>query len=94
MFKRIDHIELLTLNPEPIIQFYTDVLGFFVRERLDIPKTPSGLLELFYLELGGTTIEVMCYPELEAISPRNSELSLGWQCLALEVEDMMGRWRY
>lgn len=88
MFKRIDHIELLTAAPERIVGFYTERLGFRERERLRIPQTPSGPLELIYLELGGTTIEVMCYPEAKAIPARSGELRLGWQCLALEVEDM------
>jgi glyoxylase I family protein len=88
MFKRIDHIELLTAAPERTIAFYTGVLGFRERERMTIPQTPSGPLELAYLELGGTTIEVMCYPQAEAIAPRASEPRLGWQCLALEVDDM------
>jgi glyoxylase I family protein len=53
-----------------------------------IPETPSGPLELVYLELGGTTIEVMCYPEAQSIPPRSTEQRLGWQCLALEVDDI------
>ena len=33
----------------------------------------------------------MCYPEAKApIPPRSVEPRLGWQCLALEVEDMDG----
>lgn len=88
MFKRIDHIELLTAAPERTIAFYTGVLGFRERERMTIPETPSGPLELAYLELGGTTIEVMCYPQAATIAPRASEPRLGWQCLALEVDDM------
>jgi glyoxylase I family protein len=88
MFKRIDHIELLTAAPERIVAFYSERLGFRERERLRIPQTPSGPLDLIYLELGGTTIEVMCYPEAQATPARSSELRLGWQCLALEVEDM------
>jgi glyoxylase I family protein len=33
----------------------------------------------------------MCYPEAKApIAPRSVETRLGWQCLALEVEDMAG----
>ena len=47
-----------------------------------------GPLDLVYLELGGTTLEVMCYPEAKAIPARSAEQRLGWQCLALEVEDM------
>jgi glyoxylase I family protein len=87
MFKRIDHIELLTAAPERAVAFYTGVLGFRERERMRIPETPSGPLELVYLELGGTTLEVMNYPGAK-IQPRSAETRLGWQCLALEVEDM------
>ena len=88
MFKRIDHIEVLTAQPERTVAFYTGVLGFRERERMRIPQTPSGPLDLVYLELGGTTLEVMCYPEAKAIPARSAEQRLGWQCLALEVEDM------
>jgi glyoxylase I family protein len=88
VFKRIDHIELLTSQPAAIVQFYTDALGFLEREHANIPRTPFGPLDLVYLELGGTTIEVMCYPELHSVSPRNTKTTLGWQCLALEVEEM------
>jgi glyoxylase I family protein len=87
MFKRIDHIELLTAHPERVVAFYSGVLGFQERERARV-QTPGGPLDLVYLDLGGTTIEVMCYPEAKAIAPRASEQRLGWQCLALEVEDM------
>ena len=90
MFKRIDHIELLTAMPDRTIAFYTGALGFRERERSRVGDTPSGLLELVYLELGGTTIEVMCYPQAKAIAPRSAEQRLGWQCLALEVDDMDG----
>lgn len=90
MFKRIDHIELLTAAPERTIAFYVGVLGFRERERMRIPETPSGPLNLAYLELGGTTVEVLCYPDAKAIPPRSAEQRLGWQCLALEVDDMDG----
>ena len=88
MFKRIDHIELLTAAPQRTIAFYIGVLGFRERERGRIPETPSGPLELVYLELGGTTVEVMCYPEATSIPPRSAGQRLGWQCLALEVDDI------
>lgn len=88
MFKRIDHIELLTADPERAVAFYSGVLGFRERERSRV-QTPGGPLDLVYLELGGTTIEVMCYPEAKSPIPtRAAEQRLGWQCLALEVEDM------
>ena len=90
MFKRIDHIELLTESPERAVAFYTGVLGFRERERMRIPETPSGPLDLVYLELGGTTVEVMCYPQARPIPPRGAQQQLGWQCLALEVDDIDG----
>jgi catechol 2,3-dioxygenase-like lactoylglutathione lyase family enzyme len=90
MFKRIDHIELLTAAPERTIAFYVDALGFRERERTRIAETPLGPLDLVYLELGGTTIEVMCYPQATSIPFRSAEQRLGWQCLAIEVDDMSG----
>lgn len=94
MFKRIDHIELLTAAPGRTIDFYVGVLGFRERDRTRIPDTPSGPLDLVYLELGGTTVEVMCYPQAPSQPPpRSAEQRLGWQCLALEVDDMDGALR-
>jgi catechol 2,3-dioxygenase-like lactoylglutathione lyase family enzyme len=89
MFKRIDHIELLTAEPQRAVEFYTGTLGFRVRERQRVPSTPQGPLDLVYLELGGTTVEVMTFPQpAHAIPERPRELRQGWQCLALEVDDM------
>ncbi len=77
LFKRIDHIELLTAAPERAVAFYIGVLGFRERERMRIPQTPQGPLDLVYLQLGDTTLEVMCYPEAKApIAPRSAEARL------------------
>jgi glyoxylase I family protein len=87
MFKRIDHIEVVTARPERAVAFYTDVLGFRVRERQRVPASPLGPLELVYLELGGTTVELMCYPEANP-APREAGERLGYRMMALEVDDM------
>jgi catechol 2,3-dioxygenase-like lactoylglutathione lyase family enzyme len=87
LFKRIDHIELLTAQPERAIGFYTGVLGFKVRSRDRVPQTPMGPLDLVYLELGGTTVELMCYPEATIAQGVLGE-RLGYRMMALEVEDM------
>ena len=87
MFKRIDHVELLTTDPERAIAFYTGVLGFKVRARDRVPSTPLGPLDLAYLDLGGTTVELMCYPEAK-LAARESGERLGYRMMALEVEDM------
>ena len=87
MFKRIDHIELLTANSERAIAFYTGALGFKVRARDRVPNTPLGPLELAYLDLGGTTIELMTYPEAKPAAREPGE-RLGYRMMALEVEDL------
>ena len=87
MFKRIDHIELLTTKPERAERFYTAVLGFRVRERDRVPETAHGPLDLVYLDLGGTTVELMTYPE-SSPSPAAPGNRVGYQMMALEVEDM------
>ena len=33
MFKRIDHVEIVTDQPERTAEFYTEVLGFTVKAR-------------------------------------------------------------
>jgi glyoxylase I family protein len=83
MFKRIDHIELVTADPARAERFYTEVLGFRVRERVSVP----GGLHLIYLELGGTTVELMCYSETK-VDPAPTGEHLGYRMMALEVEDM------
>jgi glyoxylase I family protein len=87
MFKRIDHVELVTRDPAQAIAFYTEVLGFRVRARDHVPETPLGPLELVYLELGGTTVELMSYPQAK-LAPAQTEERLGYRMMALEVEDM------
>jgi glyoxylase I family protein len=89
MFKRIDHIELLTAHPQRAIEFYTGVLGFKVRARDRVQHTPLGTLDLVYLELGGTTVELMCYPDTTP-GKRVLEERLGYRMMAVEVEDMDG----
>jgi glyoxylase I family protein len=89
MFKRIDHIELLTADPERAERFYTEVLGFAVRHRDRVPQTPLGPLDLVYLDLGGTTVELMTYPEAQPGAAATGS-RLGYQMMALEVEDMDG----
>ena len=43
-------------------EFYTDVLGFKVRARERIERSSLGVpLELAYLDLGGTSIELIKY---------------------------------
>jgi catechol 2,3-dioxygenase-like lactoylglutathione lyase family enzyme len=93
MFKRIDHIELVTRDPERAVHFYSEVLGFRLRARDRVPETPMGPLDLAYLELGGTTVELMCYPDAKP-QPSQPGEHLGYRMMALEVEDMKSALAY
>jgi len=87
MFKRIDHVELITDQPERTEKFYTEVLGFNVRARNRVPQAGNAVLNLVYLDLGGTTVELMSY-EGATPSAAPTGLHLGYNLIALEVEDM------
>src|SRR5688500_3254877 len=83
MFKRIDHIELVTADPERAVRFYTEVLGFTVRSRDSV----QGALDLVYLDLGVTTVELITYRDTTP-APRAEGECLGYRMMALEVGDM------
>ena len=87
MFKRIDHVELITDEPERTEKFYTDVLGFKARGRNRVPQANNAVLNLVYLDLGGTTVELMSY-EGARPSAAPTGLHLGYNLIALEVDDM------
>jgi glyoxylase I family protein len=86
MFKRIDHIEIVTDQPEATERFYTEVLGFRVKAR-DRIERPGGALNLVYLDLGGTVVELIAY-EGVAVDPAPKLEHLGYRMVALEVDDM------
>jgi glyoxylase I family protein len=86
MFKRIDHVEIVTEELERSVQFYTDVLGFKVRTREHIDRSPLGTLDLVYLDLGGTGIELIKYGG--QVAPAPAQEHLGYRMMALEVADM------
>jgi catechol 2,3-dioxygenase-like lactoylglutathione lyase family enzyme len=88
MFKRIDHIEIVTDKLEPSVEFYTQVLGFTVRarDRIERPGSPI-VLNLVYLDLGGTTVELIAY-EGVPVDPQPKLEHLGYRMMAIEVADM------
>jgi glyoxylase I family protein len=88
MFKRIDHIEIITDQPDRTIQFYTEVLGFRVRSRDRVDRPGTGMaLNLAYLELGGTTVELITY-EGANVASAPTGVHFGYNMMALEVDDM------
>ena len=88
MFKKIDHVEIVTDQLERTVHFYTDVLGFKLKARDRIDRSSLGVpLRLVYLELGGTSVELMAY-EGGAVAPAPADEHLGYRMMALEVTDM------
>ena len=83
MFKRIDHVEIIPKDIEETISFYTDVLGFKVKERnkMNMPA----LSEISYLTLGDTMIELLAF-KAPVVAPDGP--FVGYRMLALEVDDM------
>ena len=86
MFKRIDHVEIVTDKPEETEAFYTEVLGFRVKAR-DRIERPGAALGLVYLDLGGTVVELISF-EGVAVDPAPQGEHLGYRMIALEVDDM------
>jgi glyoxylase I family protein len=88
VFKRIDHVELVTDQPERTVDFYTRVLGFRVRNRDRVERSGAGVpINLTYLELGGTTVELINYEGLD-VAPAPTGIHLGYNLIAVEVDDM------
>ena len=94
MFKRIDHVEIVTDELDRTVQFYTEVLGFAVKSRNRIER--SGLdvpIDLVYLDLGGTVVELISY-DGAPLDPAPQTEHLGYRMIALEVDDMQGTTEY
>jgi catechol 2,3-dioxygenase-like lactoylglutathione lyase family enzyme len=88
MFKRIDHVEIVTDQLNQTVQFYTEVLGFTVKARDRIERSGLGVpIDLVYLDLGGTVVELISY-EGGAVDPSPQTEHLGYRMMALEVDDM------
>ena len=87
MFKRIDHIEIVTAKAEETVAFYTGVLGFKIKARDRIERPGGSALDLVYLDLGGTTVELLSWQGV-AVDPEPKLEHLGYRMMALEVDDM------
>ena len=94
MFKRIDHVEIVTDQPDRTVQFYTEILGFTVRLKDRIEQSGLGVpIDLVYLELGGTVLELIAY-EGASVDPAPQKEHLGCRMIALEVDDMQKATNY
>ena len=87
MFKRIDHVEIVTDQPDRTEAFYTEVLGFRVKARDRVELADGAALNLVYLDLGGTVVELISY-EGVPVDPAPRLEHLGYRMIALEIDDM------
>ena len=87
MFKRIDHVEIVTARQDETVAFYTDVLGFREKARDRIQRPDGTALNLVYLDLGGTVVELMAWEGIP-VGPEPEKEHLGYRMIALEVDDM------
>jgi len=88
MFKRIDHIEIVTEQMERTVEFYVGILGFTMGSRERVPRSGMGVpMDIVYLELNGTMIELIRYDGATP-APAPKDEQLGYRMMALEVEDM------
>jgi glyoxylase I family protein len=82
MFKRIDHVEIIPRDLERTLAFYTNILGFKLKERIKVKMPP--MEEVVFITLNDTMIEL--------ISIKNPVPGAQWQAgyaaIALEVDDM------
>lgn len=84
MFKRIDHVEIVASDPEKTIDFYVNILGFKIKNRIAVKMPPMS--EVIYLKLGDTVLEIIAVDKPEPKS--QSTWQVGYRGLALEVNDM------
>ena len=84
MFKRIDHVEIVPSDPERTIDFYTNILGFKIKERRTVAAPEID--ELVFLQLNDTMIELLAVKNPVPISSEHWQVS--YRRIALEVEDM------
>ena len=87
MFKRIDHVEIVTDKPAETERFYIDVLGFRLKARDEVRRPDGSGLDLTYLDLGGTTVELIHFTGIP-VAPAPQTEHLGYRLIALEVDDM------
>ena len=93
MFKKLDHIGVVTTDMERLIDFYEGILGFKVRERFEVEagKGSAQLKEVANLTLEeGAVIELF---SIDAGVPPDPEYNAppfeaGFRLMAIEVEDM------
>lgn len=84
MFKRIDHVEIIPGDFDKSLVFYTEVLGFTLKQRFKVDHAP--MEEIAYLKLGDSVLELLRVPT--AACATDEPWTVGYRMMALEVSDM------
>lgn len=84
LFRRIDHIEITPADFDRSIAFYTEILGFKVKQRISVDVRP--IRDIIYLELGDTMLELLDIEGAAARAPEGPRV--GYRMMAIEVENM------
>lgn len=93
MFKRVDHVEIVTSDMDRAIAFYTQVLGFAVKVRREATLPP--LKEISYITLGDTMVELIAVENpAPVVGDPWKDWRVGYRMLALEVDGMDGAIEY
>jgi glyoxylase I family protein len=83
MFKRIDHVEIISGDLERSIRFYKEVFGFALKERKK-PSSPE-IEEIAFLTLSDTMLELL---SIKHSAPPPKGPQIGFRTMAIEVDDM------
>ena len=84
MFKRIDHVEIISSDANRSVQFYIEALGFELKQILHLEC--GHFRRVIYLGLGESMIEILDMKNPK--EPVAADEHVGYRAIALEVDDM------
>lgn len=88
MFKKIDHVEIVTDDLDASLDFYSNVLGLKRKITQRVERSILGVpMDIVMLEIGNGFVELISYDGATP-GPRPEGENLGVRMMALEVEDM------
>ncbi|GAB1456890.1 MAG: VOC family protein [Spirochaetia bacterium] len=85
IFKRVDHVKIVSSVFEKALDFYVNVLGFKIKSRHPAKMAP--MREGMYIELGNTVIEIIV---VDNPNPKSEALwGVGYRGIALDATNMV-----
>jgi glyoxylase I family protein len=88
MFKKLDHVEIITDDMEGSLNFYSNVLGLKTKTTQRVEQSILGVpMDIVMLEVGDGCVELISYDGARPGDRPEGE-NLGIRMMALEVDDM------